>query len=241
MLQACLNGAREARTHAALPRSPGELAEDAAAVRAAGADELHIHVRDAEGAESLAPADVSAALRAVRAAVPGMPVGVSTGAWIRPGGAARLEHVRAWELLPDYASVNLSEQDAPDTMEALASRGVGIEAGLSTLADTRRFLALPGHRACLRVLIEIDLQEAEEAEAEALAILERLAAADLGRPLLLHGTDSCTWAMVGLAAARGLDTRIGLEDVLVMPDGRPAADNAALVSAARALLGGTGG
>ena len=37
---------------------------------------------------------------------------------------------------------------------------------------------------------------------------------------------------------RGLDTRIGLEDVLVLPDGSPATDNAALVAAARALGAG---
>ncbi|QDL91601.1 hypothetical protein FDP22_07250 [Paroceanicella profunda] len=241
MLQACLNGAREARAHAALPRSPGELADAAAAVRAAGAGELHIHPRGPDGIESLAPEDVSAALRAVRAAVPGMPVGVSSGAWIPPGDAARLDHLRAWDLLPDYASVNLSEQDAPDTMEALASRGVGIEAGLATLADTRRFLALPGHRACLRVLVEIELQDPEEAAAEAVAMLDRLAAAELGRPILLHGFEACAWDMLRLAAQRGLDTRIGLEDVLVLPDGRPAPDNAALVTAARELIGGPTG
>ncbi|MER7073421.1 3-keto-5-aminohexanoate cleavage protein [Terrabacter sp. NPDC000476] len=34
------------------------------------------------------------------------------------------------------------------------------------------------------------------------------------------------------AAERGHDLRIGLEDTLLAPDGRPAADNAELVTAA---------
>jgi uncharacterized protein (DUF849 family) len=37
------------------------------------------------------------------------------------------------------------------------------------------------------------------------------------------------------ASRRGLDTRIGLEDVLVLPDGSPAHDNLDLVRAAREL------
>jgi uncharacterized protein (DUF849 family) len=39
-----------------------------------------------------------------------------------------------------------------------------------------------------------------------------------------------------VAGRLGLSTRIGLEDVLVLPDGSPAPDNAALVRAARDLL-----
>lgn len=43
MLQACLNGGLQKTAHSAVPVSPDELARDAAAVRAAGANELHIH------------------------------------------------------------------------------------------------------------------------------------------------------------------------------------------------------
>jgi hypothetical protein len=66
--------------------SADELARDAAAVRAAGANELHIHPRTPEGLETLDPAAVAHALVAIRAAVPGMPIGLGTGAWIQPGG-----------------------------------------------------------------------------------------------------------------------------------------------------------
>jgi uncharacterized protein (DUF849 family) len=57
----------------------------------------------------------------------------------------------------------------------------------------------------------------------------------LGRlpaPRLLHGLDASAWRFVTLAAARGYDTRTGLEDTLRLPDGSIAANNAALVAAA---------
>jgi uncharacterized protein (DUF849 family) len=40
---------------------------------------------------------------------------------------------------------------------------------------------------------------------------------------------------------RGLDTRVGFEDTLHLPDGRRAASNADLVTAARNLGAGTAG
>ena len=82
MLQACLNGGLQKTAHRAVPVSPDELARDAAAVRAAGASELHIHARTPEGVETLDPAAVADTLVAIRAATTGMSVGLGTGAWI---------------------------------------------------------------------------------------------------------------------------------------------------------------
>jgi len=44
--------------------------------------------------------------------------------------------------------------------------------------------------------------------------------------------------VLAAAQAAGVDMRVGLEDVLVLPDGRSAADNAQLVAAAVALTSG---
>src|SRR5206468_3866724 len=82
---------------------------------------LHVHPRDAAGRESLEQGDIAAALDAIRAQVPGVPVGVSTGWWIAPGGRARQAPIAAWRVLPDYVSVNLVEADAPEII-ALAPR-----------------------------------------------------------------------------------------------------------------------
>ena len=55
-------------------------------------------------------------------------------------------------------------------------------------------------------------------------------AADL--PFLLHGTEATAWPMLEEAIARGYDVRIGLEDTLVMPDGRSAKNNVELLTEA---------
>lgn len=82
MLQACLNGGRDKSFHAATPMTSRELAADARAVVDAGAQQLHIHPRNDEGRQSLHPDDTARALEAIRAVVPGIPLGVSTG-WSR--------------------------------------------------------------------------------------------------------------------------------------------------------------
>ncbi len=53
LLKACLNGARHADEHPALPVSVEALAADAVACVRAGAGAIHMHPRDAEGRESL--------------------------------------------------------------------------------------------------------------------------------------------------------------------------------------------
>ena len=82
-MQACLNGARTPADNAGLPVSPAELAAAAQAAVVAGAEDIDLHPKTPFGADSL-DADVVAA--AVRAAVPGVSVGVITGAGTRVVG-----------------------------------------------------------------------------------------------------------------------------------------------------------
>src|SRR5437764_7500931 len=124
MLQACLNGGRGKGFHAATPLTPRELAADARAVVDAGAGQLHIHARDTEGRESLHPDDTARALDAIRASVPGIAVGLSTGWWIAPRGRARQQQIRAWQVLPDYVSVNLIEEDAGEVIDLVLDKGI---------------------------------------------------------------------------------------------------------------------
>jgi uncharacterized protein (DUF849 family) len=232
MLQACLNGNRGRDFNHAVPITPQELARDAAACRAAGANEFHIHPRNAKGAESFAAEDIAAALNAVRASVAGVPVGISTRVGILADPVARQLVFQAWEVLPDYVSVNLSEADAPEVIRLMLKRGIGIEAGLATVADAERYVALPEEAACLRILIEIDEQESTDAIGLAhriIAVLDR-AGSRLSRQL--HGYNACKWALHAEALRLGLDQRIGLEDGKLLPDGRVAKSNAELIAAA---------
>jgi uncharacterized protein (DUF849 family) len=235
MLQACLNGNRDTAFHPAVPRTPDELARDAKAVVAAGADALHVHPRDAAGRESVQPADIAAALAAIRASVPGTPVGVSTGWWIAPGGRTRQVPIAAWQVLPGYVSVNLIEEDAPEVIALALGKGIGVEAGLWSVADAERFVALVDAPRWLRTLLEINEQDVAEAIAATEGIRAVLARAGLGLPSMLHGYEATKWRLYREALRRGLDTRIGLEDGKHLPSGAVAESNEALIRAASDL------
>ncbi len=236
LVQACLNGARRHGYHPRLPLTPEALAADARECVRAGATELHLHVRGPDGAESLAPAAVDATVAAIRAAVPGTLVGVSTGAWIEGDDDRRLAMIEAWRKLPDHASVNLGEPGAPAVIERLRRRGIAVEAGLATPADALRLARLGLAPLALRFLIELDNQDLAEAMAAADGILAALASGDCRKPVLLHGFDATVWPFVERCAGEGYSTRVGLEDGHLLPDGSPAGSNAELVAAAVAIM-----
>ncbi|SFU20661.1 3-keto-5-aminohexanoate cleavage protein [Sedimentitalea nanhaiensis] len=230
IVQACLNGARPIDYHPRLPLTIEAMATEARACILAGAGEIHVHPRGAQRKESLAAVDDT--IRALRAACPGSLIGVSTGAWIENDEKQTREQIAAWRELPDYASVNLSEPDADAVMELLLSVGVGIEAGLASVADADRFVRLASSRRALRILLEIEEQDLDEAFQVADGIVACLEKSGLRRPVLLHGFDATVWPFVDRAAMRGWSTRVGLEDGKCLPDGAVARDNAELVAAA---------
>jgi uncharacterized protein (DUF849 family) len=224
VVKACLNGARTREEHAAVPRSAAELAADAVAVRRAGAFAVHVHPRDAGGAETLRARECDAAVAAIRKAVPGVPVGVSTAEAIDPDPFARAAAVGAWRERPDFVSVNLSELGWMGIVRAALHAGIGVEAGLATPADAEQLARSPFTHQVLRALVEVD-GGAEDARAISELVAEEI-------PQLWHGYDQRTWEVLRAGAAAGHDVRVGLEDVLTLPDGRLAADNAELVAAA---------
>ncbi|WP_327657317.1 3-keto-5-aminohexanoate cleavage protein [Streptomyces sp. NBC_00483] len=180
MLQACLNGARSRAECSHLPVTPDELATAAREAVAAGAEDIHLHPKDRDGRDTLDAAAVAATVDSVRAAVPGVPVGVTTGAWATADPRARAAQVRAWTVLPDHASVNWHEDGATDVAAALLERGVGIEAGIYSGTGTAQpFLDWPQSHRVLRILAEITEttpQRAAHAAAGLLGELEPAAA-----------------------------------------------------------------
>jgi uncharacterized protein (DUF849 family) len=238
IVQACLNGARPAGFHSNLPVVPDALIADGVAAIAAGAHELHVHVRNADGLETLAPEALNSVVGGLRAQLPGTFIGVSTGAWIEKDDARRLAMIDGWGELPDYASVNLGEPDAPAVFKRLACRGVAVEAGLANAGDAERIIELGLARQSLRIMIELLDSDAAESDCHATAdeIFALLAGAGIRKPMLLHGTGKTVWPLVRRAARDRLSTRIGLEDGDALPDGRKAQSNAELVAAALDIM-----
>ncbi|WP_244632312.1 3-keto-5-aminohexanoate cleavage protein [Microbacterium sp. Se63.02b] len=205
---------------------------DAARAVAAGAGEVHVHPKDAAGRDSLDAEDVARWVRAVRAATPGVPVGVTTGAWAEPDVGRRLASIEAWTELPDHASVNWHEAGAEEVAALLVGRGVAVEAGLWDAAGLEVWKRSPLRSGCLRVLIELPDEPAEVVRDHAEAMIAHVALEEPDLPILLHGEEGSAWPAFDLAVELGRDSRIGLEDTLLLPDGSTAPGNAALVRAA---------
>lgn len=231
LIKACLNGSRRPDEHSALPFSPAALANDAAACRDAGAGAVHIHPRGFGGKETLESDACAAAIEAIRDQCPGLPVGLTTGLWITGKSSRRLALIEAWTVLPDFCSVNFSEPGSDELCRLLIRKSIAIEAGLTSLADVRSFLDSGFVDQCLRVLIEIDAPP-RDAIKEAVAINKMLDRAEMRLPRLQHGMGATAWPLLEDALSHGYDIRIGLEDVLTLPDGTVARGNADLVAAA---------
>lgn len=232
-LKACLNGQRGAAEHPAVPITPAQLAAAAAAAVAAGAEAVHVHPRASDGRESLHAADVGAAVAAIRAVSPSVPVGVTTGLWITGDPVTRRDEVADWADLPadqrpDFASVNVGEEGWDELTAILDEADIAVEAGVSSVRDAE-IAAGPVPADWLRILVEVSATTAAAARAGADAILDRLSSAGVSAPILLHGDGDSCWPLVAHAGRLGLPTRIGLEDVLTGPLGEPVTGNAELV------------
>lgn len=179
----------------------------------------------------------AATLRAVRAACPGIPISLSTSADVEPDPRRRIALVEAWTELPDLVTANQGEDGIVELWELLVTRGIGIEAGLLSLDDARRFVAAGIASRCVRAMVEPLDADPDAAVAHAAAIEQTLADAGVLLEQANHGDGIASWAVNLRAIPRGHGIRTGLEDTPALPDGRTAEGNDDLVAAAASMLG----
>jgi uncharacterized protein (DUF849 family) len=232
-LQAALNGDS---IHPATPRTPAAIAEAAHAAVGAGAQSVHVHAFDDAGRETLDGAACARVLHAIRARCPETPISLTTSATIVGDPGQRLRIVEAWEEMPDLVSANQGESGIVELCELLLSRGVGIEAGLLTTDDARAFVRSGLASRCRRILIEPLDADLDAALHHAAQMEEIVLSAAITLEQVHHGYGPPCWAVNRRALERGHGIRTGLEDITLMPDGRPARDNADLVAAAASLI-----
>lgn len=236
MIKACLNGDRSTRQHPRIPTTPSQVGAAAAAAMRAGAGMVHVHPRGIDGRESLDLIDVVATVGAIRSLAPGARISVTTREGIASDAQSTLAHVREWPAPsdggPDCASVNWHEPGAVEVAEVLRDRGIGVEAGIWTPQAATSFVATDWPWRVERVLVEVI--PGHSPGSDGVWSAERVIAAlgMLPSPVLVHGEGAWTWSVLRWAQASGYDTRIGLEDTLVLPTGREAFDNAELVAEA---------
>ncbi|MDQ2706987.1 MAG: 3-keto-5-aminohexanoate cleavage protein [Actinomycetota bacterium] len=232
VLQACLNGVRLADAHPGLPISPYQLAQDARAVAELGVRSVHVHPRCALGLETIDPDCVGEVIAAIRSVVPAIEVAVPSARWVAPDPARRVEAVHRWGRLgsgarPDVVAVSVHEHGWWQVCAAACAVGIGVEVGVWTPGDAVRLRQGGLPAGVVRVVAEVTVGDPVIAIAEADRILRALGPVRV--PVLLHGEDHAAWSVWAHAAAMGLHTRVGLEDMLTRPDGCPTHGNPDLV------------
>jgi uncharacterized protein (DUF849 family) len=232
-LQAALNGDS---IHPAAPRTPAAIAEAARAAVDAGAHSVHVHAFDDAGRETLEAGACASVLRAIRVRCPVTPISLTTSAAIVGDPEKRFRIVEAWEDLPDLVTANQGEPGIVELCELLLSRGVGIEAGLLSSDDARAFVRSGLAGRCRRVLVEPLDADADAAVHHAAQMEDIVVSAGITLEQVHHGYGPPCWAVNRRALDRGHGIRTGLEDIALLPNGRPARDNADLVAAAARLI-----
>ena len=227
-----------------MPRAPEELAAEARACVAAGAlVGARSPARPRRAGDARGPRHRRGRPRAARRARAHRDLALDAACGSPRGDVdARQRAIAGWTERPDLVALNLAEEGWRELARLLAERAIGIEAGLWTAGDAEALAdsglvgvwgearaPLRRHPPVHRILVEPRSETAEEAVAVAREIDAVLDAAAIPTARLHHGVGPATWAVLDAAVPRGHGIRIGLEDVLTLPDGRPAPDNAALV------------
>lgn len=110
-----------------------------------------------------------------------------------------------------------------------------MEAGIFSLDDARLLIDQGLCRQAFRLLVEVFTPNGEQAVEEVNAINTFLKTQCRGVKRILHGENLPTWAVIAYAQKAGEGWRIGMEDTLLLSDGRRCNSNEELYRHACAI------
>lgn len=230
------NGARRGKSdHPALPVTIAETVETAAACFAAGAQALHLHIRNDAGAHSLDPGRYGEALAEMARTLPGMRVQITTESAGIFGVAQQFDCLA--RLKPRWASVSVREiaRDpdlAPRLYATCADNGTEVQHILYDAEDAAllaRWQADGTVRAGQDSTILVLGRYATGQKATPADLVPLLAAKPAGR-WMLCAFGPAEHACLLDAARQGGDLRVGFENNLQHTDGTALRDNAESVA-----------
>ena len=249
------NGARRGKAdHPAIPLTQAETVQTAIACQAAGADGIHVHIRDDTGRHLLDAERYHAVLKALKEAVPDMYLQVTSEAADRYGADVQQAMVRA--LTPRFVSVAMREivrseadwADATDFYAWSLANNVHIQHILYSPGEVEQFLKavdagkIPGELFQLQfVLGTYDGTEVSD-PANLHRFLDLLvkAPSQMTFDWMLCAFGKAETTCLVQAAREGGKLRVGFENSLWNSDGQIATDNAErvreVVSAVRANI-----
>ncbi len=233
------NGARRNQSdHAALPVTDAEIIATAVKCQDAGADGIHVHIRDSEGLHEIDAGHYRAVLDQLSDAVPDMYVQVTSEAAGRYSGAEQRAIMR--DLQPAYVSVALREmvrepQDwaqAQEFYEWATSSGVDIQHILYSPEDVQWFVRaiheqrIPGTHHLI-LLVQGTYAHGSQGRAYLEDYLTELGKADgMSFDWMLCAFGQQETESLARAAQLGGKARVGFENSLWNMDGTLAKDNA---------------
>ena len=253
VISAALTGALTTREQCeAIPYTPEEVAEEAAAAREAGAAVAHIHARTDEGDPTFSTETYREIHEAVRDRTD-IIINFSTGAVDEPV-ETRTDYIR--EVSPEVAALNMGSMNYAkysDRREDFVFDQVfdnsfsEIQAFLSAMNDAGVKPELEcfdtGHIGNIRPLLKqgglthpiqfsliMGVLGGIPATVENLAHQVRQLPDDATWQVIGVGRDQ--WPLVGAALSMGGNVRVGLEDNFYLPEGEMAESNADLVARA---------
>lgn len=234
------NGARRGKSdHPALPIELDELVATAVACHNAGADGIHLHVRDRDGLHSLDVGQYREVLATIKHAVPDFFLQVTSEAAGRFGPEAQMQMIR--DLQPASVSLALSELMREPTTSAEATRfyawardtGVQVHHIVYTPDQLQRFLTcvddglVPGtdHQLQLVLGSYAGTEPSTPAQLDAYQAIFAPRLNDLSLDWMVCAFGSGETACLAETARRGGKMRVGFENSLWNADGSLAKDN----------------
>ena len=236
LLKIALNGARPKTQNKFLPHSLDEIEKEVRLIYENGYKAFHIHCYDKNGNESLKPDDVNNLVLRVKNISSDIQLGISSGDWIEPDLNKRISCIEAWENVPDFASVNMIEDNAIEISNVLISKGVMVEAGLNEKKAAEIFVNSGLENSCIRILIEPEEEVLSDAIRTVMEIENVLDRHNITIKRLLHGFNSVSWDMLREAKKRGYYSRIGMEDTIYLEDGTKVKSNLEIIKYANKIL-----
>ncbi len=245
------NGARRNKSdHPALPVELDELVVTAVTCQKAGAEGIHLHVRNEDGEHSLDVGLYREAISAIEHAAPGLFIQVTSEAAGRFGPEEQMHMIR--ELRPASVSLALSELMRPPVDKATAEEfyawtqdaGIGIHHIAYTPEQLRRVLEfidegiIPGTEHQLQLVIGsyAGTEPSRPEDLEPYLDLMKARNGELSFDWMICAFGAAETACLAYAAARGGKMRVGFENSLWNADGSLAKDNAERVAEVRAAI-----
>lgn len=240
-------GRRMPSDHPAIPITIAQAAACAAEAQTEGADAIHVHLRDADGAHLLDAGTYRELTAEIARRAPGLPVQITTEAVGRYAPDQQMDLIRA--LRPAFASCALrelardDEAKATDFYREAAEAGTGIQHILYAPDEVPRLLRLVPHDKPLSVLFVIGAYPdgGTTPPGELAAFLSALhgTAPSVSRGVVAEWM-ACAFGrhesrVLAAAMALGGHARVGFENSMCMADGSIAPDNIARVREVVAL------